>query len=78
MIALDDDKIKDLIPLAKGSDFKVGGYFYLKEEDGFHLCRITEWEMKSRRYYVLKVMTTQYIKEGKIFVRINNPWGSFE
>jgi ribosomal protein S4E len=67
---------KDL-RLIKANEFQVGGVFYLKMEDGFHTCRITDQEMR-KNYTALKVLTMQYIKEGRIFVRINSPWGSFE
>lgn len=77
VLALNDDKVKDLRQLEKGKDFEVGGVFYLKLEDGFHTCRITEQEMR-KNYTALKVLTMQYIKEGKIFIRINRPWAAFE
>lgn len=70
---------KDLRPM-KASEFKIGGYFYRKNDDGtFSVCCITEYELSNpASAQFLRLKTQQLSKEQKLFVRISNPWKPFE
>jgi len=68
----------DLRPF-KFSELKIGGTFYLKNDDGsFSMCSISEVEIKDpMRAAILKFETEKFEKEGRLFVRINRPWKAF-
>jgi hypothetical protein len=69
----------DLQPF-KASDLKIGGYFYLKKlDDTFSVCRITNEDLEKEYMKVyLRKVTQEMSKSGRLFVRISDPWKSFE
>lgn len=70
--------ITDLRLLKNASEIKIGGTFYLKENEQFLRCVIDEQELKNPiRAYDLKKMTEKFIAEQRLFVRINRPFQSF-
>ncbi len=78
MAVLTDDQLKDLRPVQVGEKIKIGGWFYRKDENEFHVCMISEEDLKNdNTAYLLKEMTKKFIREGRIFTRINKPWHSF-
>lgn len=66
---------KDLRPM-KASELQIGGVFYRKDPDGFHTCCIHQSEVDHHPIH-LRAWTTQFSKEGRLFVRINRPFSSF-
>jgi len=66
---------KDLRPF-KPEELQIGGTFYLKNPDGsFSTCKIFKDELKHRVDNL--ILTLQYAKEGRVFIRYNKPWKSF-
>lgn len=67
---------KDLRPI-KAEELVAGGIFYKKNPDGsYSTCCFHAEEMKKNGNWILS-MTKKYVKEGLLFVRINQPWKSF-
>lgn len=63
----------------KASELKLGGVFYMKNENGEFLnCQIFPQEVQDpAKALQLRVMTMKLAIEGKLFVRINRPFKSF-
>lgn len=72
------EMIKELRPM-KANELEMGGIFYLQGADGtFSTCQIEKWELKNKsRATYLRKMTSQYSKDGKLFIRIQKPFESF-
>ena len=73
------DQQKDLRLLKPTETFQVGGIFYRKDPDGFHTCCISEIDLLDEdRAHLLRLMTEDFIKQQRIYIRINRPWASFQ
>lgn len=69
----------DLRPF-RAAELKIGGYFYLKNDDGtFSTCVINNTDLKFECVKDhLRSITQEMSKSGRLFVRISDPWKSFE
>ena len=75
MIHRSDIDPQDLRPM-KASEIELGGIFYRKDPEGYRTVCIHPDEAKGRPVE-LRAWTTQFSKEGRLFVRINRPFSSF-
>ncbi len=71
------DQLKDLRSF-KAKELKLGGYFYVKKsENDYQLAMVTEYDMKHFPMWT-RTATSKLSAEGSLFVRINQPWKTFE
>ena len=70
----------DLIPF-QASELVIDGYFYVKEDDGYHRAVITQWELNTWKRHGTIEKHRQNLeklsKEGRLFRRASVPWGHF-
>jgi len=70
--------VNDLRPF-KASEFKLDGYYYIKQSDGSFLLAITykveEWDRWPELYrQTFRSGMKKMSEQNVLFVSINNPW----
>lgn len=67
---------KDLRLITDVNEIPVDGWFYRKEDDGFHTCQITQADLV-HRFAETKWATMGFIKDQRLYTRISKPWHNF-